>query len=52
MKLFYIPDKSEEVIRAHDAWYQKYLELKAKKKEAIRNWRRGRTPLRSSIQTA
>lgn len=52
-KILYIfTDKNEDDIRAHDEWYEKYLELKAKKKEAIRNWRRGRTPTRNTLQTA
>lgn len=52
MKSVYFLDKSDDAIRSHDEWYHKYLELKAKKKEAIQNWRKGRTPLRSTIQTA
>lgn len=31
-------DKTEEDIRKHNQWYMKYVELKEKKKIAIKNW--------------
>lgn len=45
-------DKSEDEIRAHNEWYEKYLDLKMKKRLAIQNWRRSRTPVRTTLQTA
>lgn len=45
LKQIYLPlplwsDKSENDIRAHNDWYEKYLELKMKKRLAIENWKR------------
>ncbi|KAJ6637029.1 Coiled-coil domain-containing protein 112, partial [Pseudolycoriella hygida] len=37
-----IEDKTEEDIRKHNEWYIKYMELKAKKKSAIENWKNSR----------
>lgn len=37
---FSLSDKSIDEIRAHDEWYEKYLDLKAKKKSAINDWKR------------
>ena len=34
-----LPDISKEEILIHDTWCLKYLELKDKHKQAIRNWR-------------
>lgn len=45
-------DKTVDEIQAHDEWYEKYLDLKIKKKQAILNWKRSRTPLRVTLQTA
>ncbi|XP_031627124.1 coiled-coil domain-containing protein 112 [Contarinia nasturtii] len=49
----FLVDKSEDEIRAHNDWHEKYLELKLKKRQTIQNWRRSRTtPLRIMLQTA
>ena len=49
---FHLIDKSEDEIRTHNEWHEKYLELKMKKRQAIQNWKRSRTPLRIMLQTA
>lgn len=35
-------DKSEEDVKKHNQWYVKYVELKEKKKAAIKNWKDSR----------
>lgn len=50
--LFFFLDKNDDDIRTHNEWYENYLELKTKKKEAIRNWRQSRSSLRNLLQTA
>ncbi|KAK5648832.1 hypothetical protein RI129_003724 [Pyrocoelia pectoralis] len=34
-----LPDVSEEAVVAHEEWYEKYLYLKEKQKDAIKHWR-------------
>ncbi|XP_031343525.1 coiled-coil domain-containing protein 112-like [Photinus pyralis] len=34
-----LPDISEEAVVAHEKWYETYLDLKEKQKEAIKHWR-------------
>ncbi|XP_055296953.1 coiled-coil domain-containing protein 112-like [Sitodiplosis mosellana] len=48
----FLVDKNEKEIRTHNEWYEKYLELKMKKRQAVQNWKRSRTPLRTMLQTA
>lgn len=35
-------DKTEDDIKKHNQWYAKYVELKEKKKVAIKNWKESR----------
>lgn len=38
-------DKTEEDVKKHNQWYVKYVELKEKKKAAIKNWKNSRMDL-------
>lgn len=38
----FLSDKTEEDIRNHNQWYVKYVELKEKKRAAIKNWKDSR----------
>ncbi|KAJ8979714.1 hypothetical protein NQ317_015538 [Molorchus minor] len=47
-----LPDISIEDIKQHEEWYKTYLDLQAKKKEAIKSWQRARNskqPVRNSV---
>ena len=35
----FLPTKTEQEIRDHESWYQQYLQLNDRKKEAIQKWR-------------